>query len=185
MKLIAIALSLLLCINPVGAQEKTYKTGAAKIWTVDSAREEAFREARPWLDVSQFPAIDPNLIENRMLRQKGGGRDGSRIITVFNNGDSYCVTDGDGPTFYYYASGILEFVQFSLGFDYPVKRYKYDALTVPGCCRKGQLTTVSIALGDRESFTFNPDGTLLNHWIGSNCYNPDGSSCGTRKTYRE
>lgn len=36
-----------------------------KVWTVDSAREEAFKDLKPVWDLSWTPPIDPNLIENK------------------------------------------------------------------------------------------------------------------------
>jgi len=171
------------------AQEtQPLRAGVAKTWTVDMAREEAFKNARPWVDVSQFPGIDPNLIENKMAVERGGGKEGNRVITVFDSGTYSVQSANDALRGYYYsASGELEFVEFLSVYDryniYPFKTYRYIASDADSS--RGLLVRIGIQVGPSDSFNFMPTGKLLSHWINSKCYSPDGSSCGTRMTFKD
>lgn len=162
-----------------------------KTWTVDSAREEAFRDLKEWVDTDQFPKIDPNLIENRIGINQGKGRVKDRIITVFDTGD-YCIynlTDdklGDAKFLYYSKDGSLFAVELQTGSKYPKKGYKYTTINEPALSRKkGQLVIVTLRVSDIDGYIFKPNGTLDSHWVGNNCYEVDGSSCGTRQSFSD
>jgi hypothetical protein len=158
--------------------QEPFRASAVKTWTVDTAREEAFREAKPWVDVSQYSPIDPNLIENRIVRQGGGGTVGNRIVTVFTLNSSYCVQlRGIYNLFYYNAAGKLLKIEFFTSGDYPIKSYMHSALN-------GTLESVGIITDSRNSFAFSPSGELFSHWLDNKCYGVDGSSCGTRYSFR-
>ena len=177
-----------------GMAEEPLKATVSKIWTVDMARQEAFKNLVPQIDVSQFPAIDPNLIENLQIRSKGGGILGDRVITVFNSGiysvDEKCSLLSN----YYYSNGKILKIGISSGiaystencsYSFPLKEYDYCMGL--GCAEvalpQGSLMDISIRVSLHESFNFRPDGSLLTHWKGGNCYNVDGSSCGTRTSF--
>lgn len=162
------------------------QASVSKRWTVDMARQEAFREAKPFVDVSQYPSIDPNLMENLAVRNKGGGEVGERIITVYSGG-KYSVTELGGKTAegrYYLNNGKLYAIEFFIVGPDIIKGYQHSTEDIPGVCRRGQLVRISLSNTEGGgAFVFKTDGTLSAHWLGNNCYNVDGSSCGTRKTF--
>lgn len=159
-----------------------------KTWTVETAREEAFLGAEPYLDISSYPRIDPDLVENGMAIFNEQEIVGKRHLTIFD-GDSYAVAEYCSPkTFYYddssqlYAVGISNYYSYS-GVDCqtqesPRKQYKY---AYPG----GALLRVSISVKANDSYVFNPDGSLSAHWVGNKCFWVNGSSCGARMSYKE
>lgn len=178
----AILLILLLSLGCSWADEPLRAT-VEKTWTIDTAREEAFREAKPWVDVSMYPSIDPNLIENRIAVQRGGGSINGRTISVFPGGD-YSVIEQDSVLMLYYdASGALFAVEFYDSTSYPSKSYQYSASWDYYHIKKGGLVITAVHLRSNDDFVFYPDGSLQSHWKGDRCYKPDGSSCGTRKSY--
>lgn len=168
--------------------EQTLQAGVTKAWTVDTAREEAFKGALPSIDTSSFSRVDPNGLENHMAIFKKQRRIGKRSITVFGTGN-YAVCELCSLQSYYYdRSGVLTAVGFSdvPGFNSPEcpdkkpisRQYKHEYPS-------GELIYISLSVARHESYQFNHDGSLSSHWVGSKCYELDGSSCGIRMSYRE
>ena len=181
-------LVLLFCLSGLSyAQQREFTTGVSKSMSIDEARREAFREAQPWVDVSGFPTVDPNLLANRQQIQKGGGKVGDRVITVFKDG-GYAVHLLEEERLYsfasqYYASnGVLMAIEFDVGNSYPSKSYKHAAVNLYPL-KKGDLIGVGLHVSGQESYMFKPNGILTTHWLGDKCYQADGSSCGTRRAF--
>ncbi len=170
---------------PIEAEESdlpvpSLRVTVSKVWTVESAKEEAFREAPLHVDLSGYPGSDPDFTKNAQIRLQGGGRIDSRLITVFEGG-RYCVKNPQQTERrYYLETGALAAVQLLKG----VKAYKYAA-NAEHKEHFGELISVSIQVAESESFVFATNGTLLAHWIGTDCFRADGSSCGTRKRLGE
>jgi hypothetical protein len=162
------------------AEPSVFRVTVSKVWTVESAKEEAFREVPLSADVSGYPDTDPNFGDNKNVRDKGGGRVNGRLITVFPDG-GYCVKNPEQTERHYYLeSGQLQAVQFIRD----LKAYKYAANPAQKDLM-GKLITVSIQVAEGESFVFSTDGVLIAHWVKENCFRADGSSCGTRKKLGE
>lgn len=194
----ALFLCLLLSLStPVFAEQITI--GIKKTWTVDEAREAAFKNAPTYADMSNYRSVDPDIIENRILINKGGGEvklpDGVKQISVFGNGGYavaiYYFRDAEiykagyePPSFYYLNNGALISVSYELKTGNIAKSYKYayGNYFAPQY-RHGQLMRVSISTEADGDYMFHPDGTLSAHWVNEKCYNADGSSCGDRKTF--
>ena len=182
----------LLCAAAQGQELQPLQAKIEKAWTVDSAREEAFREAEATIDPSPFPKIDPNLIENRQIVTKGGGKINGRVITVFSSG-GYAVQSADAykyeinTSFFYAENGSIEAVGIEKGIKYPKKTYKYTMTNdyFPTVRNSGDLVSVHISVKSDDTYTFSPAGKLLAHWICDKCYNLDGSSCGWRESHSE
>jgi hypothetical protein len=180
---------LLASVNLAGANlpahaEKTLQASVSKTWTVEMARDEAFRQAKPIIDVSQYSSLDPNFLENQQAVKKGGGQSHGRTVTVFHQGNSiYYGVDGR----FYLENGALIAVQFTVGEGYPKKVYKHAASNIfeTSGIQSGQLMTVGITIRPEESFLFDAKGRLLAHWKDKNCYKDDDSFCGTRMTLPE
>jgi hypothetical protein len=184
-----VALLLLLSLTGVTyAQQREFVTGVSKSMTVDEARQEAFRTAKPWVDVSGFPTVDPNFLSNRHQVQKGGGKVGDRLITVFKYGQ-YSVhslkEEMSGPfvSQYFLSNGLLIAIEFDDGGQHISKSYKHSAINNTPYFNKGQLIAINLSIGGKESYIFSTDGLMIAHWIGNKCYNTDGSSCGTRRSF--
>lgn len=176
-------LILLVLFSGVSWGAEPLRGGVQEYWSIDDARREAFREAKPWVDVSMYPPVDPHLLENRIAVQQGGGQAGNRIITVFSSG-GYGVSYESSPltSFQYEANGEIN----SVTFFNKNKLYKHclyktcQALNL----RNGAVWAVGIEVSERQAFLFNPDGKLISEWRGDQCYKADGSSCGTRRSFK-
>jgi|GEM_PF-1879565 len=150
-----------------------------KVWTVDTARIEALRDVISYINIDEYDKVDPNLISNREIIQKGGGYLKDRVVTVFDD-NAYAVRFTESPNYYYFSDGSLSAIEVEQNGDYPHKSYKYSAVNF-GNRKKGYLMMVIISTSKVESFMFFSDGKLAAHWIGNKCYLPNGTSCGTRK----
>lgn len=181
-------LSLLLSFPVVSFSEESLQAGISKVWTVDSARKEAFSDLKPWIDTNSLDPIDPNLIENKVsIKLKQRITPSHNFLTLFDEG-LYAVAGLCQYTASYYSnSGRLLGIEYSSSSPYsddhcspvhPSKSYKYEYPS-------GKLISINLIVSSNESYTFDVDGTLYNHWIGNKCYEVDGKSCGTRKSFEE
>lgn len=180
-------------LSPVHAE--TLKTGIEKVWTVDSARQEALKDAKQWIDLSWADPIDPNLIENKKTINNHQNKVKNRIITVFSDG-GYVVhindEDNYDKDYCYYPSGKLSAINFDkydiyVDFKdlkskkallFPLKTYKH-------AYQSGKLIGVYISTSESDSYAFLPSGELVFHWIGNTCYDIKGNIVGTRKELKE
>lgn len=170
--------------------------GVEKVWTIDSAREEAFKNLKSWLNLSWASPIDPNLIENKQALNNRQGRIKNRIITQFDDG-SYGVwvldEDNYDKVYYYFASGKLVSIDFSIfptyinnlqdyfkyndtNQIYPIKIYKHSY-------PDGKIINITMTVKDGNSYMFKPSGVLEFHWVGADCYDDNGKKILTRETY--
>lgn len=169
----------MMLVSPRGWGEGMVLQGSvSQTWSVDSAREEAFRGASPRMDLSRFPATDPYLRQHHVARLIRREHVGDRLLTYFDNG-SYGVSQaGSLQGVYYNASGRLFAVDFDLGKDYPIKSYKYSYPS-------GRLLSVSISVSAGEDFVFTPDGQLSAHWVGDQCFDATGAQLGNRTALKK
>lgn len=172
---------------------ETLQCSIEKVWTVDSARDEAFKDLKPTLDLSWAPAIDPNFIENKQAINNHKESVKDRVITLFDDGSyGIWVLDEDNydKVYYYFSSGELVAIDFSIFPTYikdlqsyftlqdnmqifPIKIYKH---AYPG----GKIINVTLTVKDCDSYMFEPSGALQYHWIGNNCYDNNGKIILTR-----
>ncbi len=146
-----------------------------KSWTVPEARAVGFSQARPWVDVSVYPAKDPFYSVHLLARSKGQTQIGSRLITYFDNGH-YSISEMNGDRgFYYTPQGQLYAVDFDASEAYPIKSYKHHYPS-------GNLVNVSLTVKPGEDFVFNAQGDLLTHWMGTQCFNAIGQLISTRSS---
>lgn len=188
-------LSFLLAGLPLSAcqgepTERTLKIKIEKTWTVDMAREEAFRDALPSLDLDPFPQIDPNFVVNRL--RKGSWQDSRWYVTTFDDGSYSVAAMCAHESLTYNSQGILESVIVSNvpTYGHPVKcpqqfpatSRTYTAISYQGY-PKGSLLSVSITPKLGDTYTFDTDQKLRTHYIEDSCYNADGTFCGERSGY--
>jgi hypothetical protein len=192
-----ISLLTLFSLSSLSFAQEPLRGSVSQSWTVDMAREEAFKNINLNIDPSLYPNIDPNLIENWRLRQNGGGKIQSRLLTSYNDG-YYSVSElCDLRSFYYKPDGSVEKVDINSSASYtdescpstiPMKSYTYALGTYVvghGSTKVGNLVSIVLHTDVNDAFIFNPDGTLSAHWKNNNCYKPDGSKCGFRQGFTD
>lgn len=168
--------------------------GVTKEWSIDSARSEAFLNAKQSVNVSNLPTFDPNYEENIKAINSGIKYINKRKIAVFGNQNyavQYLTEKGYNKAFYYNQYGQLEAVDYRIypsniqtvnDFDptspnnFPIKIYKYS---YPA----GELLSVSIEVKRQDQYVFSPSKDIQYHWIGNYCYDADGNVVNTRKLY--
>lgn len=174
-------------VQSIQAQSIKANVSKSKSWSIDTARAEAFLEAPKVLDLSEYTAIDPHLIENKEARINKQDIRSERIFTKFDNGDYSVTRLCSKRSFYYRPNGQLVLVEdesvpsyydSTCRGEFPKKSFKYTYPT-------GRLVGVSIDVNSFESFVFAPDGSLAFHWLGNRCYDGNGARCGNRKSYRK
>ena len=76
-------------------------------------------------------------------------------------------------SWYYSSSGkLINFTQKdSVSYPCRITKYKPD----------GSVTNMGYRVSDKESFLFSPNGKLLAHWLGNNCYDEYNHIIMTRK----
>ena len=176
-------------------QAETLKAGVEKVWTVDLARQEAFKDAKQWLDLSWAPPIDPDLIENKKAINNHQKTVKNRIINVFSDGH-YCITIYDEDNYnkaYSYSSsgklGAIGFDKYNIYVDfkdlknkaallYPKKFYQHDYPS-------GKLICIALYISEDDQYVFLPSGELVAHWISDTCYDVNGNIIMTRKEIKE
>ena len=137
-----------------------FKASIQKEWTVDIARQEAFTNAIYKIDMSKYPTIDLNLIENRQAINSKRFNLPDREITVFSDGGYSISYIGTTTSIFYDNSGKIYDIdeQDSInGYEkYPHKTYKYSVY--------GNLERISLHVSLNNSYMFNVSGGLLAHW---------------------
>lgn len=194
MKKLFICIILTICVFiPCISLATTLKGGVEKVWTIESAKEEVFKDAKPYVNLSQYPSMDPNYNENKNLINKNQLDSNNRSIEVFSNGDYSVMYNNDITKSYYYNNnGKLQAVDFNLfakniytKYDsekysedelYPMKSYKHEY-------PNGNIIRVGFYINGDEAYDFEPSGKLTVHWIGTKCYNANGKLIMTRGPY--
>lgn len=194
MKRYRILFLFVLClVLQLSSTAETLKGEIEKVWTVDSARQEAFKNLKPWIDLSWAPAIDPNLIENKQAINNHKREIKDRIVSQYSNGNySIWILDDDNydKVYYYFPSGELFAIDFTIFPEniknlqdfleaqqnnkmFPIKNYKH---AYPG----GKIVNITLTVGNKNAYMFEPSGELDDHWIGDACYDLNGNIILTR-----
>lgn len=142
----------------------------------DSEAQKVMFETSP-LQISQ-PLIKNNLhdinkSENNTAILQGYTSIKDRILGHFSDG-SYAIKYLDSPQYvwYYNSNGLLTHTEKQSSLEYPYKTYKYNT--------QGKLINMTLRVSEDETFIFNPSGTLIAHWIGTNCFDKNGNIIMTR-----
>lgn len=143
------------------------QAGIEKVWSVDSAREEVFRDAKPVIDLSRYPSTDPHLKQHLFAKAFKREKVGNRNITFFEMGFYSVNEEGTKEGFYYTGQGELYAVDFDITDTFPIKSYKH-------AYPNGRLMNVSITVAPGEDYVFKPNGALVAHWVGDVCYDSNG-----------
>jgi len=148
-------------------------------FNTEKVRENAFVEKLSPLNISTYREhlIDRNNIENLNCLYQGITVLKDRKIGKFSDG-SYGVQYYDDPMYswYYSSNGRLINFTYKDSVNYPCKITKYKP--------DGNVANRGYRVSENESFIFAPDGKLLAHWVGSNCYDEQNNIIMTRKIYK-
>lgn len=175
MKRFILILSFLFFLMPVQAK---IITGEVE-YNTDLAREETF--SKP-LEKISFDKIytrffDSNNIENLNYLFQGITELKDRKLAKFSDG-SYGIQYYDDPMFSWYYSQNGKLINFtqkdSEGYPHRVTKFKPD----------GSVANTGYRVSEKESFIFTPDGKLLAHWLGNNCYDENNNIIMTRKVVK-
>lgn len=185
-------LILVLFLAPSASFAMTIKGGVEKVWTVALARKEAFKDARSWVDVSHYPAIDKNFNTNKDLIDRKQFDGIGRHIVLFSDG-SYSVRyyNTIAEVYSYNSSGRLEDIEFTLYpaniytrqdldnyqdmISYPLKTYKHSY-------PDGKIMAVILGVSNTEAFAFLPNRELIQHCIDDKCYDASNNLIYTRES---
>lgn len=182
-KLLTRILIITLAFIPSMSLAVTLKGGIEKVWTVDSAREEVFKDLKEWVDLSQYAPIDPKFKENRKLINKNKLETKNRHITVFSDG-WYAIRYYNNMTesYYYTPEGNLRVVEYSYyaknvyTMD-DISKYSVDELFPSKDYQhqypSGKMMRIRISPKYMDEYCFKPDGELIQHCINDKCYDTD------------
>lgn len=148
-------------------------------YNAETAREEVFSTPVKTFSFNSIRKyfIDVNNVENLNYLYQGITELKDRKIGKFSDG-SYGVQYYDDPMYswYYSPNGRLINFTYKDSSDYPCKITKYKP--------DGSVTNQGYRVSENESYIFTPDGKLLAHWIGNNCYDEYNNIIMTRKIYK-
>lgn len=125
-------------------------------------------------DILKLHLIDTNKDENITMLLSGQTELKDRTLAYFSD-RSYAINYHDNPKYvwYYCANGILTHTEIKETLTYPYKTYKYDI--------DKKLINMSLRISKNETYIFTPEGKLLAHWIGKNCYDENNNIIMTRE----
>jgi len=143
-------------------------------WTEETARQEAFKNIQRYIDVSKYPAFDPNVMENQKAIREGRQRVANRFVTPNPEPPAgYVVSELNAKgypriTMFYGTDGHLMSIREFSRSELPRTAYIY-CINEKDCkfgnkeYKAGELISVSLHLSGREAFYFTPDGKLSGH----------------------
>ena len=145
-------------------------------YNADIAREETFSKPVEKVSFSRIRNrfYDSDNIENLNNLLQGITELKDRKLAKFSDG-SYGIQYYDDPMYsWYYSSNgkLISFIQKD-SLDYPCRITKFKP--------DGNIANTGYRVSERESYIFAPDGKLLAHWLGNNCYDENNNLIMTRK----
>ena len=145
-------------------------------YNADLAREETFSKPIEKISFNQIRNrfYDSDNIENLNNLLQGKTELKDRKLAKFSDG-SYGVQYYDDPMYSWYYSSNGKLINFtqkdSLIYPCRITKFKPD----------GSIANTGYRVSDKESFIFTPEGKLLAHWLGNNCYDEQNNIIMTRK----
>ncbi len=158
-----------------GWADPVYQLGVSRDQAIDKARVQAFANIKPQISTVNIPAVDPEFEAHREALRQGNTQAGRHLMTLFGDG-GYSIRDlKTGERWYYNRRGQLQQVELAdTAEGFPSRAATYDI-------RDGRLSRVVSNVSTEESYIFSPQGELLYHWVGQQCFRLDGQSCGLRQ----
>ena len=144
-------------------------------YNAESACQEVFSKEPETIsfDFIRGHLTDKNAVDNISGLMQGIKHFNGRKGAMFSDG-SYGIVYDDEPeyTWFYKGGKLISFtMRSSLDFPAKVTRYKPD----------GSVTNIGLKVSEEESFIYSPDGKLIAHWVGLNCYDSSNRLVMTRK----
>ena len=139
------------------------------VYTVESARKEAFDGVKYKIPVSSFKEHlrDRNFKENKKTKTSGVVDLGDRKIEWFSDGSYGIVYNKNKNIAYFYdKSGKLEEFDVYSSLISPTKAYKYNI--------NGKLINVTLVVSRNEAYIYKVNGELEAHWVGDDCFDENG-----------
>lgn len=186
---------MMLLFSSFSFAKEPFKLSVKEDYSIDSLRQEAFKNLKESIDVSMYEPIDPNLIENKEAIKQQKVQINNRTITYDGSG-SYSIRfispNLFDKTFCYNSSCKLEFVAIDVysiktklyetflknnNQIYPYKSFIYNYPS-------GTLASVLINITPEKQYYFYPNGSLTGYCIKNNCYNSNNELLGTLKTFK-
>lgn len=156
---------------------ETILTGGIGIdYNVNTAREELLntpvKRFNPY--TAALNITDKNNQENCSYFLQGNVKLKDRTLAFFSD-STYALmyNSNQYQVFYYSKNGKLMHIEIKDGLNYPYKSYKYTL--------RGELVSIALRVSREEAFIYNPDGTLIAHWLGKNAYDEKGNVIMSRK----
>ncbi len=117
---------------------------------------------------------DSENIENLNYLFQGITELKDRKLAKFSDG-SYGIQYYDDPMFSWYYSSNGKLINFTQkdSLNYPCRTTKFKP--------DGSITNLGYRVSDKESFIFSPNGKLLAHWLGNECFDENNNLIMTRK----
>ena len=147
-------------------------------YNAEQAKEQLFHNPQNAFNINSITKyyIDKNNVENLNSLYQGITELKDRKIAKFSDG-SYGVQYYDDPMYsWYYSEGgrLISFIQKD-SLEYPCKITKYKP--------DGSVANLGYRVSKEESFIFSPNGKLIAHWLGENCYDEFNRIIMKRKIY--
>ncbi|MEI8349475.1 MAG: hypothetical protein WCI77_04935 [Candidatus Omnitrophota bacterium] len=159
-KIIGIISIALLCV---------FHFGCAQDWNEEKAKQEALRGIKYSIDISQYPAVDPDFDENQQAIKKGQQSIKDRFVTIDTQLPVYVVSKMDNKknqqiTMFYGMDGRLLIVRLFSSPDYPRASYMYCVGdTENGKYQPGQLRSFEFHVSLGHTYFFGADGSFQGH----------------------
>ena len=140
------------------------------------AREETFSKPIEKISFDKLynRFFDSNNTENLNNLYKGITELKDRKLAKFSDG-TYGIQYYDDPMYSWYYSQNGKLINFtqkdSMGYPCRITKFKPD----------GNVANTGIRVSERESFIYSPNGKLIAHWLGNNCYDEYNNVIMTRK----
>ncbi len=151
-------------------------------WTDETAKQQAFSQAKMHIDVSAYPAKDPDFDENQRALADNKQRVADRFVTSNPRPPiGYVVSKMDkngmqAITMFYKKNGEMTSLRLFSNAAYPRSAYIYCTENeCEGEGRKygrGDLLSAAFHVSDEEVYYFGADGKLNGHMHGENPYDP-------------
>ncbi len=163
-----------LCFPALG-QSKLFKASVSKTWTLEKAKEEAFKDAKYTMDLSHLAPVDPSYSAHMKAIEEGKTELNGVRVAFFSNNYYAIRFLKTNETFYYDDAGNL--VAYGLPYkrEFPCKSCKYGY-------PESTLSEVFFDVSKNESYIFDAETKDLNgHWIRDKAFDKNGQVIMTRK----
>lgn len=169
------------------AQQAPLQASATKTWTAETAREAVFQGVKGYIDTWGILPKDPDYKIHKANIKKASYLIGDMMITNFSIGGYATSKKCSTETLYYTSLGELESIDLK---QYP----SFESLECPSSFPsrairysypEGKLINAVFVAEKDNQFLYEPDGSLVSHWIKNKGFDAHGHFFGTRISHIE